>query len=210
MWPQANSRTGCSNGSPSRSKYFESARRIRRSPTRLLARSLYSEGETSLIHSKIKTTVKGQGNVEQIRKMMAVMNKSYVIIGITEDSGSYVGEGSDHPEVVQVALWMEFGTDKVDARSFVGSTIDEHVSLLNNWREESLEKIARGIWDVEKALESIGARIQILIQNKIKSNVPPPLSDKYAEQKTKEGLAAVTLIRTGVLLRSVTYKVFMK
>lgn len=157
-----------------------------------------------MIHSKISTSVKGQDQVDRIRAQLKLLKNSYVTIGVHDGAGSY----QDGPEVVEVALWMEYGTARgIPPRSYVGQTIDENAGLLNQWREELISKILAGTTSVQQALETVGFRIQVLIQNKIKSNVPPPLNKEYAARKIADGLAPVTLIRTGLLLRSVTYRV---
>lgn len=161
-----------------------------------------------MIKPKVTTKVKGQENVEAMMKEMELMKKSYVTIGITEEAGHYT-DGVNPPLVVEVALWNEFGTKNIPERSFFRTAIDENESQINNWREELLEGIMTGKLTTEKALNTIGFRIQTLIQNKIKSNVPPPLADSTVAQKKHDGVAPQTLIDTGLMLRSVTYKVFM-
>ena len=156
----------------------------------------------------IKAHTKTKDNhPDQLKKLKAALNKyanAHVTIGIHSEAGQYT-KGSNPPDVVQVALWQEFGTEYIPSRSFIRSTIDENEALINEWREKALEALLHGKSTVPKLLESIGFRIQVLIQNKIKSNVPPPL--KNPDAKSRKGLAPVTLIETGLLLRSVTYKV---
>ena len=154
---------------------------------------------------KIKSHTTDNGK-DKVKKLMSVLEKSkgaYVTIGIHEGAGSY----PDGKSVVQVALWNEFGTEHIPSRPFFRSSIDGNEALINKWREEMIENIVSKGWPVKKCLEAIGLRVQILIQNKIKSNMPPPNAPRTIAQKQKDGVAAETLIHSGLMLRSVTFKV---
>lgn len=163
----------------------------------------------------VKTETKGQENVDRIMQEIQKLKGSYVTIGFYEDAGKYPGGQS----VVEVALWNEFGTSTSPERSFFRSAVDENMSQLNAWREDFLNRIVRGEMTVEKALETVGMRIQIMIQNKIKSNVPPPYGTgmgnppervlELQEAKRRKGYSTETLRATELMLRSVTYKVHM-
>ena len=143
---------------------------------------------------------------KQLEKKLKKINSAYVTIGVHEGAGTY-SKNSENPTVAQVALWNEFGTQHIPQRSFIRSALNENLDKINQWREEAVNQILSDEITVEKALESIGFRIQILIQNKIKSNVPPPNAASTLARKYKEGVASNTLIETGLLLRSITYKV---
>lgn len=144
--------------------------------------------------------------MDHLLKQLPHLRKMYVTIGFHEDAGSY----DDGTSVVEVALWNEFGTKTSPVRSFIRSTLEEKVDDINNWREEALKKIIEEGWTAEKALSMIGLRVSILIQNKIKSNVPPPNAPSTVDHKKSEGTANRTLIETGLMLRSVTYRVMTK
>jgi len=159
-----------------------------------------------LIRAKVQITDSGKSEAQARNKRLKQLDKAYVTIGVHDDAGKYT-EGNPPPDVVEVALWMEYGTKNIPERSFIRSTVDEHRSQINQWREQALRQIMFDGKSVKDALESIGFKVQALIQNKIKSNVPPPLADSTAARKRKSGVAPVTLINTGLLLRSITYKV---
>ena len=158
-----------------------------------------------MIRPTVSITDSGKEQQAALAKKLKGMKSAFVTIGVHEDAGSYEGGG---PDVVEVALWNEFGTTKTPERSFIRSAIDDNESLINGWREEIIGKIIHDGWSVDKGLEAIGLRVQILIQNKIKSNVPPPNAPSTLKQKSRDGVADTTLIHTGLLLRSITYKVF--
>jgi|WetSurMetagenome_2_1015567.scaffolds.fasta_scaffold112317_2 hypothetical protein len=168
------------------------------------------QGEVTLIKAKVSTKVRSETiDVKQFLANLAGAKESYVTIGLHEDAGQYTG-GKSNPSVVEVGLWNEFGTETSPERSFLRSTIDENQSLINNWRDEAINNMILKGWTLNKALEMMGFRIQVLIQNKIKSNMPPPLAKSTSDAKISHGLAPVTLIETGLMLRSVTFKVELR
>lgn len=157
-----------------------------------------------MIRASTKTTDNGKDKQRKLIEVIKRAKDSYVTIGVHEGAGTYPGEGV---EVYQVALWNEFGTEHMPSRSFIRSAIDDNEGKINAWRDEMVENILDKGWTVQKALETIGFRIQVLIQNKIKSNVPPPNAPSTQAAKTREGIGQHTLIDTGLMLRSITYKV---
>lgn len=157
-----------------------------------------------MIKAKVVVQEKNSDLMRRLLREMPKLKKAHVTVGFHDDAGEYDG---GEPSVVEVALWNEFGTKNVPARSFIRSTIEESIDKINHWREEALVSIIENGVPVEKALEAIGMRIQVLIQNKIKSNVPPPNAESTREAKRREGVPDRTLINTGLMLRSVTYRV---
>jgi hypothetical protein len=148
------------------------------------------------------TTVRNDKTADVFKKLKQ-LKTGYVTIGLHGDAGKY----EDGTDVVTVGLWNEFGTESIPERSFFRTAIDGNQQKINAWREEMLKNIFENNWSVEKALKAIGLRIQILVQNKIKSNVPPPNAPSTDEAKTLAGVGHKTLINTGLMLRSVTFKV---
>jgi hypothetical protein len=152
----------------------------------------------------MSTVVKNDKSADLFKKISQI-KKGFVTIGVHEGAGSYPEGG---PTVMQVALWNEFGTeDGIPERSFFRSAIDDNREILNKYKDELLTNIFDKNWPVEKALKALGFRIQILVQNKIRSNIPPPNALSTLEMKKYEGQGQKTLVATGLLLRSITYKV---
>lgn len=157
-------------------------------------------------------------------KRLEKLRRSYVTVGVHEDAGKYTG-GKNPPSVVEVALWNEFGTSTTPERSFIRSAIDGNEATINRWIASVVDKVAFDEMSVREALEWLGFQTQVLIQNKIKSNVPPPNAASTQRHKAQEGklpkkfkgasvgkdvslLKSHTLIDTELLLRSITYKVY--
>lgn len=163
-------------------------------------------GKCVLIGIKLEIHDTKDPKWDKALKELKKANGSYVTVGIHEGAGSY----SDGEDVVNVALWNEFGTDTIPERSFFRSAIDGNEDKINAWREEALVNIIENGWTSEKALEMIGFRIQVLVQNKIQSDVPPPNAKSTTDEKVRKGVAPRTLLDTRLMLRSVTYKVVTK
>jgi hypothetical protein len=154
---------------------------------------------------KAHTTTKDSGpkKAQDLVKELKKLKTAFVSIGVHEGGKAYkTGES-----VVSVALWNEFGTERIPQRSFIRSTVDEHAPEINEWRAQAIEKIMAGRSTVDHELNAIGNRIQLLIQNKINSNVPPPNAASTRARKKRNKVAPRTLVDTGVLYESITYKV---
>lgn len=133
------------------------------------------------------------------------IKRCFVSIGVHEDAGKYTKKGS--PPVAQVAFYNEFGTERGYKRSFLRSTIDEKMSVINLLRGTLLDKILAGEISVGQGLETMGFRIREWVVNKIQSNIPPALTGATRRRKIREGKPVRTLIDSGIMLRSIAYKV---
>lgn len=161
-----------------------------------------------MIKTTTTVTDSDPGMMARLSKLIHDIENAYVSVGVHEDAGKYSGPG-EQPSVVEVALWTEFGTRFMPERSWLRSAVDENLSQIDRWREEILQEIWEEKITVQAGLEQMGYRLQVLVQNKIRSNVPPPNAESTLEQKRKDGVGDGTLIHTGLLLRSVTFKVVM-
>lgn len=164
-----------------------------------------------MIKVKFKVETK-KSQAEQFIELMSKYPDAHVTVGIHEGAGSYQSKGKKAaPSVVQVALWNEFGTPDakhpIPERSFIRSAIDDNMPLIEKWRLSLISQMLSGKKTMNEALETMGYRVQTLIENKIKSNIPPENAPSTAEAKIRDGVAPETLIHTGLLLRSVTYQV---
>lgn len=172
-----------------------------------------------------KVTIKGNFEAtEKLREAIKKAHDSYVSLGIHADAGKYVAvqhrkkngqfgrKPTDMPEVGRVAFWLEYGTEHMPARPFLGPAIDENHEIVKKKMALGLAGIAFHHWTVEKGLSVIGDTALILVQNKMKSNVGPALSGSwdpptgYLGYKREQGMAQATLVATGLLYRSLTYK----
>lgn len=165
-----------------------------------------------------KVTIKG--NFEATKKIQEALKKakgSYVTAGVHTDAGTYIKRPSqpNPPLVTSVAWWLEYGTKFMPARPFLGPAFDENIEVLKKKMALGLMGVAFYGWSVEKGLSPLGYTMVVLIQNKLRSNVGPALSGTweppagYLGRKRKLGQGQRTLIATGLLLRSVNYKMHL-
>jgi len=175
----------------------------------------------TMIKSMITTEHKMLKEWVQFRRNLKGVQHSYVTIGLHEGAGNYPSGVS----VVQVGLWNEFGVEPHTVnppkgqgymhpgqpeRSFIRSTIRENSDKINRWRVEMIRNMMKKNWTVEKCLRAMGTRIQILIQNKIKSGVEPVNAPSTLAAKAAKGVGSKTLMDSKLMLRSVTFKVVLK
>jgi hypothetical protein len=158
-----------------------------------------------MLKAHVKITEHNE-KLKKLKERLKGIKKAYVSIGVHEDAGEYEGG----LEVFQVALWNEFGTETIPARSFFRSTLAEHEADINHWRADLLKEVIEGKITVQKALSTIGFRVRELIKNKINSNVPPENAPSTVAKKKAEGVAPRTLVETGLLLRSIEFKVVLE
>lgn len=158
----------------------------------------------------IKPKVKTRYNTRlltDLKTRAKAMAGSYVTVGVDESAGRYEDSNAT---VAEVAIFNEFGTDTIPERSFMRSALNENHATLARWYAEVMRKILTEGWTVEKALTALGYRTQVLIQNKIKSNVPPPNAPSTEAKKRRKGIPPRTLIETTLLLRSIAFRLFLK
>lgn len=160
-----------------------------------------------MVKPKISVEFKNTAVMDRLLKELPKMKKAYVSVGVHSDAEPY----ADGAEVAQVALWNEFGTKKTPQRSFIRAAINEHIDQINIWREEALVNIIENGWSVKKSMDGLGYKIVVLIQNKIKSNVPPP--NKPSTRKHKQSEASTnwnrTLMDTEHMLQSMSFHTVM-
>lgn len=159
-----------------------------------------------MIKPKISWKFKNSELMDHLLKEFPKMKGSYVTVGFY--AGTKYDDGTD---VVEVALWNEFGTKNTPQRSFIRSAVDENIEKINSWREQALIEIVEHKKSVKSALDGLGFKLVTLVQNKIKSNVPPPLAESTREGKQREGSTNWnrTLMDTETMLNSVTSQTVM-
>ena len=154
------------------------------------------------IKSKVKRT-----NPKALKKIIEEMRRvesgPYVSVGVHGDAGEY----PDGTSVYTVAMANEFGTENIPERSFMRAPIAEKRTLIGSWVKGFAKLIVESKETVAHALESIGFRVQVIVQNAIKSNIAPENAPSTIARKERLGVPQRTLIETGLLLRSIGYKV---
>jgi len=162
----------------------------------------------------IKMKVKG-ADMAKIKQRLANiwqgLGGNYVTVGVHKDALDYPNGES----VAMVALTNEFGATTSDGvvipeRSFLRSAVNENKGAINQWRVEVLQKLAEKKITAHKALTIMGFRMQVLVQEKIKSNVPPPNAQLTRDLKKERGQIPETLRATEHMLRQIGYQVYLR
>lgn len=167
---------------------------------------------------KPKVQIKGDFKAtERLRAAVKRIDGSHFTLGVHGDAGSYLAEDgqSDPPSVGEVAWWIEKGTKYMPSRPFLYPAINDNIELVRAKMALALSGMAFKKWTVEKGLTLVANFCLILLQNKVKSNVGPALSGSwdpprgYLGYKHRQGMGMRTLIATGLLYRSLAYKIFL-
>ena len=148
---------------------------------------------------------------EEVKKMKG----SFVSVGVQGDKEPYPNGAT----VAQVAMWNEFGTEPwistgkgaTPERSFFRTTLVEKRGEITATRNEVITKVVQGRLTVVEALNTMGFRLMVAIQAKIRSNIPPPNAQRTLDDRKAQGIQTTeTLVATGHLARSITFETKIK
>lgn len=127
---------------------------------------------------------------------------SYVTVGVQGDQAGQT-DGKSGATLAEIATANEFGTDRIPARSFIRSTMDESRADIANVQQRAFAAVVTGQRSVHDGLSLIGMAAQAKIQAKISSNIPPPNAPSTIAAKGSSS----TLIDTGQLRQSISFEV---
>lgn len=109
-------------------------------------------------------------------------------------------------KLIDVVLWMEFGTATVPERSWIRATHDEIKDEMRGFIADLVGEIHDGSMTVERALDLIALKTIAKMKAKIRSRIPPELKPATVARKG----SSTPLIDTGQLLNGMTFKRIMK
>lgn len=163
---------------------------------------------------KVVDKDKGWKRLQELSKRLAA-DDVHVRVGVLDDgrAGSEVrGEGIT---TGQLAVAMEFGTDTIPARSWVGLTFDRARAEVQADMQRLLGHLVDGKITVDKALNVLGAKYSAEVKNTVTQgeqiqppNAPSTLARKMAKTRAGAANAARTLIDTGRMIGAVTWATF--
>lgn len=154
---------------------------------------------------------------ERVERIIASAQELMLEVGIQSADGSTPKKAikkasetpsGETPSLATIATIHEFGTKasggRIPERSYLRSTAAEHG---RSW-VRGLARVVQeyGSDDVSKAakrLLAVGIQARNQIQAKIRSNIPPELSDTVKAQRTRRGIEPVALIATSQLIGSI-------
>lgn len=116
-----------------------------------------------------------------------------------------IGEGTypDGTSVLDIANFQEFGTETIPSRSFIRAWYDENAEKNQRRVSAGVKRVVAGVMSWFDMWSTLGMACVGEIQQRISSNIPPPLSPKTIKRKG----SSVALIDTGQLRQSITYQV---
>lgn len=121
--------------------------------------------------------------------------------------GSLEGADAKHPNanatVGEVAIWNEFGTMTIPARSFARDWASLHKKRFAKDLASAHAVIILGREDSERILGNLGRRYASSMKKRIVDGIPPPNAASTLAQKDGD----TPLIDTGTLLETITHKV---
>lgn len=107
--------------------------------------------------------------------------------------------------LLHIALIHEFGAPRarIPERSFLRAYVDANQTQILQWQRDLVQAALKGNVDPDHILNQLGAKVAAGIQERISSNIPPPLSPLTIKRKR----SSVALVDTGQLKASITWKV---
>jgi hypothetical protein len=151
------------------------------------------------VTTRIRDTDKG---LKALMKRMQAGGAS-VTVGVHEAEGS-APEGNDGTTVLDVALFNEFGTEDIPARSFIAGWSDENAAE----NRERLRKIGEAVVagklpSIEQGLDRFGLVSAAGAQARIVAGIEPENAPLTIARKG----SSTPLVDTGVLKSAITHQV---
>lgn len=148
-----------------------------------------------------------KGYAELVKRVFGMAKtKTRIDVGVLEGKADEPHGGEDVDQavtVLQVAIWNEFGTERIEARSFIRGWFDENEANLRRELVTLLQLVVAGQRTKEQVLEMLGMRAVGQIQARIAAGISPPNKPSTVAAKG----SSTPLIDTGTLRSSITYRV---
>jgi len=138
---------------------------------------------------------------KKIYRALKSLNGIEVVVGITaKKADRSTGSGINN---ATLGLIHEYGLGRVPERSFIRSTVENNLKEYKKLLSGAVKDITVNGIKPGKALGLVGLKVQGDIKDKIQSSIPPA----NAEATIKAKGSSVTLIDTGQLIGSISYRV---
>ena len=141
----------------------------------------------------------------------AILNGSYVDIGIFPDAGNHPGgsrlfsrQGGQEPHMAQIGFWNEFGTEHMPERSFIRSTMSEKERELRDKIISDLNRLNIRRMKASALLKKVGLFVKGSIKDKINLLRSPPNAKRTVEIKGFND----PLVDTRAMMNSIKFQTF--
>jgi len=118
----------------------------------------------------------------------------------------------DMSEIIKIAATHEFGapSHNIPERSFLRTAYDENFTALQEFKKSRFALVVTGKLTAKQAFAQIGEWFTNKVKEKIRSNIPPPNSEKTIARKSSSrkrtsNSSSRTLIDTAQMLNSVQH-----
>lgn len=144
--------------------------------------------------------IKVKDGMAQYLKQVQALDGHGVKSGIRANTGNYI-EG--HTDIIDVALWNEFGTDTIPARPFIRGFQDRNKQALGTLMDRTADLVVSGK-QAGAALKEMGSVVQEMQQTHVKAskswavpNAPSTVKKKGSDKP---------LINHAVLVNAIRYE----
>jgi hypothetical protein len=127
-------------------------------------------------------------------------SKPTINVGVLDGDAPH---GDDAISVLQIAIFNEFGTNNIPARSFIRAWFDENEAKLREDLVKLMQSVVQGTRTKEQILELLGQRCVAEIQERISAGIDPP---NAASTVAKKG-SSTPLVNEGLLRSAISYRV---
>ncbi len=146
-------------------------------------------------------TPEGRRFMKELRELSGLE----VRIGYQRGTLSGRPDDSSRADLVDIAMWNEFGTVDIPSRPFMRDSVDKHEAAINHMLTEQKDALLHGA-TAREILNTAGLFQQDLIQTEIEqgdfvANAPVTVRRKGSDKP---------LIDTGTMKNSVHYQIFKK
>lgn len=153
----------------------------------------------------VKITDRDQG-LAALKKRVFGIGQPVISVGILEKDGATPKkeeDGDSDLTVLEVAIWNEFGTDKIPSRSFIRAWFDENRDRAREMLRRLMVSVVEGKRTKHQVLELLGQTFVAEIQARISAGIPPENALSTVAHKG----SSKPLIATGQLRSSISYEV---
>lgn len=156
-------------------------------------------------------TTDDRKKLDEVLDSFLGLDDRYVVVGVPQGAKERDGDGD--ATMAEVAFYNEFGTKNKDGdqhipeRSFLRSAMDENADKYAKYFVKLMRAVIDEKMDTDKALGILGQMGKADVDQKIRSNIPPPNAESTIKKKGRKIKSTKTLIDTGQLRQSITYEV---
>lgn len=146
----------------------------------------------------VEVKINNKGLEKELALMQKMANAS-VKIGIQSDAGKHKKSGVD---VVDIAIWNEFGTDEIPSRPFIRQCFADNQEAVSRRLRQVVNRVAKG-GDLKNELSRMGQ----WYENKQKHTLKKYPWEPNSKATKKRKKSSRPLIDTAQLVNSIRYEV---